>query len=555
MEKDTLFELPVFTETKLKEILHYTDIEANPIYESFKSNSIYEIHSGAKGVSKSFSRMVITIYNVVNDINFNSVWCRNIYAHISTTLVPMLKKVLDFLDTKHNLNFKPFFYITNAVAYWTYDDGGKDRGIFFANWQNMQSFQGITLQKNNFYFGEIVIDEPIEDPNASRLSYVELEKLYESQALQLPVILNSTVFRTNVVDGVRPRVTFLYNIFTTKHFVITNFHNQAIKLLNDDGAIREDNLNELLESSFLQTDLTNFDNGAGLIVSMYSKFFVPKKEISEAQKNFLDNLKENNYKIWVITVAGYAFQEDNNKAYYFLKDYIYKENSNKLSDKIKIINEKTFWKRFENKEYIAVYDGFDPGLRDNSAWVRIALKKDGGITVMRTVFDLKQIIGQKEITRKLIHESLYWFMLSPNRKLEEYINKWKYLGEHDYLNLTTMLFTDNDLVVEALNSLFQERKLNTRAYKAVRRDTKRDKFGILNRQEWQKWIFNNGLIDFVEETEILIECLAKQVITDENTKKRNETITPHIYDLINAFEMACSVAYKWQYRVQIENTN
>ncbi|CRH46160.1 Uncharacterised protein [Chlamydia trachomatis] len=63
---------PVFTEEKLKEILHYTDLEDNPAYEAYKSNTVFELHSGAKGVSKSFGQAIITIYRLVNDIRFCS---------------------------------------------------------------------------------------------------------------------------------------------------------------------------------------------------------------------------------------------------------------------------------------------------------------------------------------------------------------------------------------------------------------------------------------------------------------------------------------------------
>lgn len=96
-EKITLKPPPFFSEETLKKIVHYTDLEANPIFDAFKSKAIFEIHSGAKGVSKSFSRMIITIYRIVNDIRFNSCWCRNIYSHMITTLVPNLKKCLDLL--------------------------------------------------------------------------------------------------------------------------------------------------------------------------------------------------------------------------------------------------------------------------------------------------------------------------------------------------------------------------------------------------------------------------------------------------------------------------
>ncbi|SYV90148.1 Uncharacterised protein, partial [Metamycoplasma alkalescens] len=69
-----MLDIPKFTEEKLKEILHYTDLSDNPAFQSFKSNTIFELHSGAKGVSKSFGQAIITIYRIVNDKRFCSVW-------------------------------------------------------------------------------------------------------------------------------------------------------------------------------------------------------------------------------------------------------------------------------------------------------------------------------------------------------------------------------------------------------------------------------------------------------------------------------------------------
>ncbi len=88
--------IPEFTEQKLKQILHYTDLDANPSYDAFKSKEFYEIQSGAKGVSKSFGGAIISIYRLVNEKIFCSVWCRNQYNHIANTLRPMFLKVLSF---------------------------------------------------------------------------------------------------------------------------------------------------------------------------------------------------------------------------------------------------------------------------------------------------------------------------------------------------------------------------------------------------------------------------------------------------------------------------
>jgi len=52
----------------------------------------------------------------------------------------------------------------------------------------------------------------------------------------------------------------------------------------------------------------------------------------------------------------------------------------------------------------------------------------------------------------------------------------------------------------------------------------------------------------------LIKNLAKQAIaTDE--EKRDESIHPEIYDSINAFEMSCSLVFKYQYKLIYDEGN
>ena len=210
---------PKFTIEKLAELLHYTDQEVNPTFEAYKSNSFYKIYSGAKGVSKSFSRMIETIYRIVNENNFCSVWCRNQFNHIKNTLRPMLEKVLYFLAEEHNLDFRDYFYVTNEAAYWKFDDSGLDRAIYFQNWEKIQAFQGFTLKNSKFRFGELVIDEPLEDTADSNKLPHELEEIYALQEEKLPLLIANTVLREVAPDNFKINVTFLYNIFTTNHFL------------------------------------------------------------------------------------------------------------------------------------------------------------------------------------------------------------------------------------------------------------------------------------------------------------------------------------------------
>ncbi|MHA3846209.1 hypothetical protein ACX1NA_03440, partial [Mycoplasma sp. VS276A1] len=169
---------------------------------------------------KSFGGAIITIYRLVNEINFNSMWCRNQYNHIKNTLVPMFKKVIDFLAKEHGLDYSPYLNVTNEAIYWNYEDGGSGRKVFFQNFEKIQAFQGVTLQNSNFYFGELVLDEPIEDPENKNWSPSDLRDLYKNQAENLPILIQNTVLRTVAPDGIQLKVKFFYNIFTTEHFLI-----------------------------------------------------------------------------------------------------------------------------------------------------------------------------------------------------------------------------------------------------------------------------------------------------------------------------------------------
>ncbi|VEU63947.1 Uncharacterised protein (plasmid) [Mycoplasmopsis fermentans] len=134
--------------------------------------------------------------------NFNSFWCRNQYNHIKGTLKPLLEKVLSFLAAK-GLDYRPYISIYNTEAYWDYEDGGKGRAIFFGNWKNVQSFQGVTLSQKDFAWGELVIDEPIEKELTE-----ELEEIYKIQASNLEILIANTVLRSKNIEGFKTNVIF-----------------------------------------------------------------------------------------------------------------------------------------------------------------------------------------------------------------------------------------------------------------------------------------------------------------------------------------------------------
>lgn len=547
---------PKFTIEKLAELLHYTDQEVNPTFEAYKSNSFYKIYSGAKGVSKSFSRMIETIYRIVNENNFCSVWCRNQFNHIKNTLRPMLEKVLYFLAEEHNLDFRDYFYVTNEAAYWKFDDNGLDRAIYFQNWEKIQAFQGFTLKNSNFRFGELVIDEPLEDTADSNKLPHELEEIYALQEEKLPLLIANTVLREVAPDNFKINVTFLYNIFTTNHFLIKNYHQEAIKILEEDESINQNVLNELLENNFIQQENSEFSNGLGIIVTMFSKYFIPKKYFSEMQQKNLDLLKQTNYRLWVITVVGFAFNFEDNKLNYFMKNIIFDDEGN-IRKKIKTISKNKFKEYLTNQEILGIYHGYDPGIHDNAAFVTVALHKDGRIIVIKVIEDIKRLIPQKTYWKnKAINEKIVEIISKMNNEVEKYL-PYSYSNSNFLYSKTSVLFCDNHASIEALNILFEDKKINCWAIKAVRKPTQQ--FGIVDRQMWQKNIFENGLINLLPNNEILLKCLAKQVVIKDNTKpldkieKRDESIHPEIYDVVNAFEMSSSLLFKYQYALLYEN--
>lgn len=540
-----------FTEEKLKELLHYTDESNNPSYDAFKSNAFYKIYSGAKGVSKSFGRMIETIYRFVNEKNFCSVWCRNQFNHIKTTLKPMLEKVLAFLAEEHNLDYREYIYITNEAAYWKFDDGGLDRAIYFQNWEKIQGFQGFTLKSPKFRFGELVIDEPLEDVADTNKLPHELLELYQKQQEKLPLLIQNTVLREIAPDGFNVNVTFLYNIFTLDHFLITDYHNKVIDIVDFEGNPNKEVLQTLLEQNYIQKESKEYSDGLGLIVTMFSKFFVPKSTISEIQIKNLSLLKSQNYRLWVITVVGFAFNFVSPKTNYFMKPILFDETNQLYKDRIKFVSTKYFIKVLKEGKVIGLYHGYDPGIHDNAAFVTTALLKSGEIIIVKVIDDIKQGISKAFYINKAINNKVAYTIKTINEIVEKNVpNFW--IEDNFIYGKTSILFSDNNASIEALNILFQENKISCKAIPAIRKPSQA--FGIVDRQMWQKFIFENKLIKFMPNTTQLIKNLAKQAIaTDE--EKRDESIHPEIYDSINAFEMSCSLVFKYQYKLIYDEGN
>ncbi len=532
---------PKFTEEKLKEILHYTDLEENPAYTAFKSNTVFELHSGAKGVSKSFGQAIVTIYRLVNDIRFCSMWTRNQYNHIKKTLRPTFEKAFNFLKTVHNLNYEPFISVYDSGVYWDFDDGGLGRAIYFENFEKIQAFQGITLKNNNFLFGELVLDEPIEDPaDTSKLPH-QLEELYKLQENKLPLLIANTVSRLKAPDDFQIKIKFLYNIFTKEHWIIKNYHNNILPIILNNGKVNKNIEKLLIENHFIQKINNSFKSDLGISCTMYSKYFIPKSELSEYQLKQLEALKKDDYKMWVITVLGFTFEDPKNRPNYFLEPYLLNEKG-KISKHIKIIRELD---ELPESSIVNIYDGFDPGLSDKSAWVRSLFLSDGSVYVLKAIDDLgAKIKKHSKNPRTKINELLCNLI---NESNNEIFTKYKTKLFNSKV-MCSITLTDNDIIAESLNVLFKKNKMDVACVLANRRDTNNQKFGIINRQNWQKWIFKNDLIQFSPSSFHLVDYLAKQIILP-NEEKRDETINKEFYDMINAFEMSCSILYKHQYQI------
>ncbi|KUH47517.1 hypothetical protein, partial [Mycoplasmopsis meleagridis] len=376
---------PIFTEEKLKEIFHYTDLEANPTYVAFKSKAFFKIYCGAKGVSKSFSRMVETVYRIVNEKNFNSVWCRNQYNHIKNTLKPTFEKVLDFLAEVHQLDYRPYFLTYSDAVYWNYDDGGKGRAILFQNWESIQAFQGITLKKRNFFFGEIVIDEPIEDPTDVKKTTYQLKEIYEIQKEKLPLLIENTILRTKAPEGFNRNISFLFNIFTTEHFLVKDYLNKVLKILDAQGMPNMKLIDLLIKDKFLQVEYLEFKQNLGIVITIYSKLFVPAETIDSLQLAKWEDMKQENYRLWAITVAGFAFNAENKNEVYYMRNIIYNPDLTYNTDYIKWIEPSEINKKIFNSktgEYLKMISwGFDIGIKDKSALVGIFLLNTGKVIV------------------------------------------------------------------------------------------------------------------------------------------------------------------------------
>lgn len=542
MKEIILKEPPIFTEEKLKEILHYTDLDVNPTYDAYKSSSRYKIFCGAKGVSKSFSAMVMTVYRIVNEKNFCSAWCRNRYKHIPTTLRPTLDQVLAYLKDVHNLDYRPYFTFYQERVFWNYDDGGLGRAIYFMNFENPQSFQGFALEKPSYRFGELVIDEPIEDMDAVE-SEDKLEKIYEEQMRGLPVLFQSTIDRNAIPDNsFKKYIVFLFNIFTLDHFLVRDYLNKVIPIVDSIGKPNFALMNKLIENNYLQAEDMSFEK-SGITATMFTKLFIPKKFIDQTQLNAYEVLKEKNYRLWVVTVVGFGMNSTSNRIKYFMKPIIYNEDGS-YQKNIKLITDSAFHKMLKSGEISGIYIGYDSGLRDKSSFVATAYnQKTCQAVVFKVIEDLKKLITNKAINvNKAVNKIIIKELKKIDRMLNRYLPYKSFWKNSFRTGVKALILNDNVGVIQDLNYALTEAKMfkEFKALKAVRRTTSNLNFGIKMRQTWMERAFSNSLILLTKNNSRLLDILAKQVIIPAKSDQRDETINRDIYDVVNAFEYSCS---------------
>ena len=523
-------------------ILKYTDLDVNPMFFSaFVSKARYLIEEGAKGISKSFGSMIITVFLILHDLLFNSIWARNQYNHIQGTVRPTLKKALSYLKKNHDINLEPFFNVTQKTAYFNRtckkDEAQK---ICFCNWEDIQSFQGLTLDVYGFYFGELVIDEPIENEKTTLLNLKQLETIYNIQKEQLPVIMDGTLERVDPPKHANLKCKFLFNLFNEEHWVVQDFLYKIIQL-------NESMINLILEKKFLHAHDMEFKSGygVGLVANCYSKYFIPRLAKNEAYWEALDQLRKDNYRMWVITVVGLTFDEPDTSVNYYLKNIIYDETG--------VLIDRTYKEDISTQiklgEIEAINDGYDHGIHDAAPWCRLALDKYGNYILIDVVKDIflddeykKECIKNKTIHSKCVTQLLNIMQtsdrllnLSPNSQIFLEFRK-KYVP---------IVASDNDTIIAWINSEMRNKNYNAVCVAANRKDTATNKFSIKNRQAWWLRVLTTNKFWVCPGNEWVLPEIAKQVILDTD-EQRNEDIHPEIYDLVNCIEFAASLTYKWQ---------
>ncbi len=497
--------IPSFPKHIRDEILNYTDNKEHKSYiKCLDSSTTWKLIMGAKNVSKSFGCMIDTIYRIVNEPDYCAVWARNLSIDIQNTIHPCFQKALDFLKVEHNIDLTPFFDIYAKVV--VFKPTGQ--AIFFANFELVNSFAGLTLKKMNFDICDVFFDEIQQNP--ADLGN-ELEKIYTKQPADMQFILQSTILRTKRKPNQKRRMVFLFNIYDSNHWVCEKYV-QPILPFN------KENREKLVEQSYLFAE----DEELNCSILRMSRFYVPKSEIDEFQLKEYENLKKENPKLYDITVAGEPYDNQSSSVIYPFRKYIYDENN-------QIYENLIYTKEFNKEDFQIIVDGFDPGLKDKNGYCRVGLTNDGKVV----------ILFSKEISSKDFSNfkrfTLIQYLLSLITGLNEIYNL-----EESILAIDSK----EDVILELATKYIAENNLNIAPIKAIKNKNPNFiiDFNISNRCKFFLECFQKQIIQFDFSSLALLEYISKQAFDDN--WKRDEKINPEIYDLINAMEYAVSIFYQ-----------
>lgn len=496
--------IPEFPKTIRDEILNYTDDKEHASFIGLvDSTATTKVVMGAKNVSKSFGYMIHVIWRLVNEPCYCAVWARNLSIDIGNTLLPTLRKAINFLKIKHNIDYTDFFDIYSKVAVFR----PTGQAIFFANFELVNSFAGLTLNKYDFDICEVIFDEIQQDPKQLGSS---AEKIYSEQPNDMELIKQSTIMRTKRKPGQNRSMVFLFNIWDSKHWVCEKYVTPTLPFTKE-------NREKLLSQNYLLAR----SEGQNCIMMRMSRFYVPKAEIDEEQMREYEKLKIENPKLYDITIAGEPYDQEDNYYIYPFKRFVYDDeniiNKNLLvADKIK------------TDDIELVIDGFDPGLRDKNGFVRVLLTKSFHIIV----YYADEISSKRFSNLKRITTTEY--ILEVTQALN------RQCGVADSI---LAIDSKEDTIIELAIKYISEKNLSISPCKAIKNKNPvfQIDFNISNRAKFLIECFQRGIIKFTFQTQKLLQYIAMQAF-DENWK-RDEKINSSIYDLVNAFEYSLSLIY------------
>lgn len=496
---------PIFTEKLRNEILNYTDNKEHKTFiKVLDSPTTNKLIMGAKNVSKSFGVMIDTIFRIVNEPDYCAVWARNLSTDIANTIHPCFIKALDFLKVVHNLDFTPFFEIYAKVVVYK----PTQQAIFFANFELVNSFAGLTLKKTNFDICDVVFDEIQQNPDELGN---QLEKIYSKQPADMNFIKQSTILRTKRKPNQKRRMIFLFNIYDSKHWVCIKY---VVPLL----PFSKENREKLVKQTYLYAEDLDLDAS----VMRMSRFYVPSSEIDEYQMKEYDALKKENPKLYDITIAGEPYDNQSSTIIYPFIDFIYDDNNQ--------INEHLIFNyEIDKFDFLMIIDGFDPGLKDNNGYCRIGVTPNYELV----------IIDAEEI--KSSEFSNYKRFTSLEHILSRIVSLNEFMG---LKNSILAIDSKEDTLIEMATKFIAEYNLNIVPVKAIKNKNPNFQidFNISNRYTFFKQCFERQIIKFTPQSTKLLEYISMQAFSNDG--KRDEKINPKIYDLINAMEYATSIIYQ-----------